>query len=85
MAVAREVIRLAKEFAGAVTRFVPGVEVLEARYDREGDVLYVSFGTPEEADDAELTDEDIVLRYRDGKLVGFTVMRASRFGLEADK
>lgn len=43
-----------------------------ARYDREADVLYVSVGAQEEAGDAELTDEDIVLRRRAGKLVGFS-------------
>lgn len=85
MAAAAEVISLAKVFARAATRLVPGVEALQARYDREADVLYVSFGSPGEADDAELTDEDIVLRYRAGKLVGFTVLRASRFGLEPEK
>jgi len=85
MAVAAEVISLAKVFARAATRLVPGVEASEARYDREADVLYVSLGAPEEAEDAELTDEDIVLRYRAGKLVGFTVLRASCFGLEPEK
>jgi len=64
---------------------VPGVEALEAGYDREADALYVSFGVPEEADDAELADEDIVLRYRPGKLVGCTALRPSRFGMEKEK
>ena len=58
---------------------------MEAGYDREDDLLCVSFGSPEEADDVGLTDEDIVLRYRAGKLARFTVLRASRFGLEPGK
>jgi len=85
MAAAAEVSSRAKVFARAATRLELRVEALEARYDREADVLYVSFGAPEEAEDAELTDEDIVLRCRAGKLVGFTVLRASCFGLEPEK
>lgn len=81
MAVASEVALVAKAFARAVTHLAPDVEAMEARYDREADVLYVSFGHPQEAEDSELTEDDILLRYRGGKLIGFSVLRASRFGL----
>lgn len=70
---------------GGWSRSGPGVEGLEARYDREADVLYVSSGAPEEVDDAELTGEDIVLRYRAGKVLWFTVFWACRFGPEPEK
>lgn len=50
MAATAEMMSLAKVFARAATCLVPGVEALEARYDREADVLYVSFGSPGEAD-----------------------------------
>jgi uncharacterized protein YuzE len=46
-------------------------------YDEEGDVLYISFGKPEAADDADVTDEGVVVRTRDGKIVGLTVLNAS--------
>ena len=46
-------------------------------YDREADVLYLSFQRPQKATDTELTDEGILLRYRDEQLVGITVLDAS--------
>lgn len=46
-------------------------------YDREADVLYISFQRPQHATDTEMTDEGILLRYRDSQLVGITVLDAS--------
>ncbi|RME49894.1 MAG: DUF2283 domain-containing protein [Caldilineae bacterium] len=46
-------------------------------YDREADVLYLSFRRPQKATDTELVDEGILLRYRDEELVGITVLDAS--------
>jgi uncharacterized protein YuzE len=46
-------------------------------YDREADVLYISFQRPQKATDSEMTDEGILLRYRDSQLVGITVLDAS--------
>ncbi len=48
-------------------------------YDKEADVLYISFERPQKATDTEVTDEGILLRFRDKKLVGITVLNASRF------
>jgi uncharacterized protein YuzE len=48
-----------------------------AEYDQEADVLYVSFQKPQNATDSEMTDEGILLRYRDDKLVGVTILDAS--------
>lgn len=45
-------------------------------YDEEGDVLYISFGDPEPADDADVTDEGVVVRTRAGKIVGLTILNA---------
>jgi uncharacterized protein YuzE len=45
-------------------------------YDPEGDVLYISFGKPQAADDADVTDDDIVIRTREGKIVGLTILNA---------
>ena len=47
-------------------------------YDDEGDVLYISFGAPEGADDADVTDDGVIVRTRQGKIVGLTVLNASR-------
>lgn len=46
-------------------------------YDREADVLYISFQRPQKATDTEMTDEGILLRYRGKQLVGVTVLDAS--------
>lgn len=48
-----------------------------SRYDEEADVLYLSF-EDEAADDSELTDDGLLLRYKDGRLIGVTVMNASK-------
>ena len=47
-------------------------------YDREADVLYVSFEHGVPADDSEMTDDDVLLRYKDGRLIGVTVLHASQ-------
>ncbi|MHB8627913.1 MAG: DUF2283 domain-containing protein [Aggregatilineales bacterium] len=47
-------------------------------YDTEADVLYVNFKRPSRATDSELTDDDIILRYEDSTIVGFTVLHASQ-------
>lgn len=46
-------------------------------YDREADVLYISFRRPQTADDSIMTEEGILLRYRQEELVGLTVLDAS--------
>jgi len=47
-------------------------------YDKEADVLYFNFKKPSYADDSELTDDNIIIRYEKGKVVGITVLNASR-------
>lgn len=46
-------------------------------YDRDADVLYISFETSQQATDSELTEEGHILRYRGDRLVGITVLNAS--------
>jgi uncharacterized protein YuzE len=45
-------------------------------YDPEGDVLYISFGEPQPADDSEVTGDDIIVRTRAGEIVGLTILDA---------
>ena len=40
-------------------------------------MLYISFGPDREADEALLTDEDIIVRYRRGEVGGLTVLHLS--------
>lgn len=56
---------------------------LWSSYDAEADVLYVNFKKPSRADDSELTDDDIILRFDGNEIVGITVLHASkRSGLD---
>ena len=47
-------------------------------YDQEADVLYVSFARPQQATDTDLTDDGLLLRYRENQIVGVTVLDASK-------
>jgi uncharacterized protein YuzE len=49
-------------------------------YDDEADVLYIDFShPPQSAEDSELTDDDIVIRYDDtSAIVGLTILHASQ-------
>ncbi len=47
-------------------------------YDKEADVLYISFEKPSHADDSEITDDNIIIRYEAGEVVGITVLDASK-------
>lgn len=51
---------------------------LWSSYDAEADVLYVNFKKPSHADDSELTDDDVIVRYERGEVVGLTIMNASK-------
>jgi uncharacterized protein YuzE len=49
-------------------------------YDPEADVLYIDFSNPpQSAEDSELTDDDIVIRYDAvNAIVGLTILNASQ-------
>jgi uncharacterized protein YuzE len=47
-------------------------------YDAEGDVLYISFGEPQEADDSDITEEGVIIRLKEGKIIGLTILNASK-------
>lgn len=48
-------------------------------YDREADVLYVNFGKPQKADDSFQGKDGIIRRKKRQKLIGLTILNASRF------
>ncbi len=48
-------------------------------YDKEADVLYVTFGQPQKADDTLPMEKGILVRKRSGKIIGFTILNAKRF------
>ena len=47
-------------------------------YDEEADVLYVNFKKPSHADDARLLDNDVIVRYEKGDIVGITILNAKK-------
>ena len=49
-----------------------------AAYDKEADVLYINFKKPSRADDSNLTDDDLIIRYEERDVVGITVLNASK-------
>ncbi len=51
-------------------------------YDREADVLYVSFQKPQRATDSVLQDDNVLLRYRGRKLVGMTIIGTKKWRLK---
>ena len=46
-------------------------------YDREADVLYLSFRKPQRATKTIETDDDILIRKDGNKIVGITILNAS--------
>ena len=53
-------------------------QYLWSSYDTEADVLYVNFKKPSHADDSELTDDDVIIRYEQGEVIGLTILNASQ-------
>jgi len=47
-------------------------------FDREADVLYVSFEKPQNADDSEM-EGDVIVHKRKNKIVGLSLLHASKF------
>lgn len=72
---------LTKELSKEVSRIVPLVldfkrEQLIFDYDKEADVLYLSFKHPQQATDSEMLPNDMILNYRKNELVGITILNA---------
>ena len=47
-------------------------------YDREADVLYVSFRRPQQATDSEMRENGVLVRFRRDEIVGVTILDASK-------
>ncbi len=48
-------------------------------YDKEADVLYVSFNHAQKADDSVQGGDGIIRRKKGKKIIGLTILNASRF------
>ena len=53
-------------------------QYLWSSYDAEADVLYINFKKTGHADDSELTDDDVIIRYEQGEVIGLTILNASQ-------
>ena len=74
---------MALEMVERYLKIIPAVQsapqkYLWSSYDAEADVLYVNFRKPSHATDSELTDDDIILRYEGGEIIGLTILHASK-------
>ena len=48
-------------------------------YDAKADVLYINFYQPSlPADDSELTDNDVIIRYQGDKIIGLSILNVSK-------
>ena len=52
--------------------------LLWSSYDPEADTLYINFKKPSHATDSEISDDDVIVRYEDGEVVGLTILHASQ-------
>jgi uncharacterized protein YuzE len=64
-------------------KFLPTIQQMPEKnlwlaYDSEADVLYIHFKEPNQADDSELTDDDIIIRYAGDDIIGYTILHASK-------
>jgi uncharacterized protein YuzE len=50
-----------------------------ANYDKEADTLYLHFKKPNHADNSEMTEDEIIIRYDEsGEVIGLTILNASQ-------
>ena len=47
-------------------------------YDYEADILYLQFKKPNHADNSEMTDDDIIVRYEKNEIIGLSILNASK-------
>jgi len=57
-------------------RRIPG-QSMWMTYDAEADVLYINFTRQGIADDSELTDDDVIVRYQGDEVIGYTILHIS--------
>jgi uncharacterized protein YuzE len=65
---------------------LPQGKSINSFYDKEADVLYVSFGDPKTSETLD-TGEDLLIRFdpETGELTGFTILNFSEFGEEIEE
>jgi uncharacterized protein YuzE len=77
---------MAIELVEQYLKIIPAVQsspqkYLWSSYDAEADVLYINFKKPSHATDSELTDDDIIIRYEEDRIIGLTILHTSKRGV----
>ena len=60
-------------------KFAPSIREytnIWSSYDKKGDVIYIDFKKPNHADDSEMTEDDVIIRYENGEIIGITILHA---------
>lgn len=66
-----------KEIQTALPYFLKH-KTIWASYDKEADVLYLHFKKPNQADNSEMTEDEVIVRYQDKEIIGVTILNASQ-------
>ena len=69
------------ELVKLVPRFIEHSNIW-TNYDEEADVLYIDFKKPGIADESEMTDDNIIVRYEKDEIIGITVLDAKKRNLK---
>ena len=70
---------MSKELSKKKELPIGDVEHIWFEYDRQNDILYINFGYDvEDADESFLTENDIVVRIKNGRIVSLTVFDFSK-------
>lgn len=74
-----EIDKTLKEITEMVSHFIKLPETrMWMDYDKDADVLYISFKRPQRATDSEMLENGVLLRYKGDELVGITILDASK-------
>lgn len=74
-----EINKTLKEITEMVSHFIKLPETrMWMDYDKDADVLYISFKRPQRATDSEMLENGVLLRYKGDELVGITILDASK-------
>jgi uncharacterized protein YuzE len=75
-----EIERTIKEVQAMVSHLIKLPETrMWIDYDKEADVLYVSFKRPQRATDSEMMENGVLLRYKGEELAGITIPETARY------
>lgn len=65
----------------AIATLIQKEDNMVINYDKQADVLYISFGNPQKADDTEIFKDNFLVRKKGQKIVGITVLNFRKSSL----